>query len=58
MYNPTINIVLNKINKFLFIVVLFELFIGGGGRLTEFGFLTFRMIFFSLTILISLAYKK
>ncbi|MBI2966569.1 MAG: hypothetical protein HYY40_01985 [Bacteroidetes bacterium] len=54
MYKSTINIVLNKINRFLFIAVLLELFMGGGGRITEFGFLTLRMILFFLMIAINI----
>lgn len=42
--------------NFLFILLLLELFLGGGGRLTEFNGLTLRMYLFFLTFLYFLLY--
>jgi hypothetical protein len=38
--------------NFLYTITLFELFVGGGGRLTEVGPVTLRMIFFALLLMV------
>ncbi len=50
----SLNIIINKINKFLFVIILLELFLGGGGQLTKFGFLTLRMMLFFLALTINI----
>ncbi|WP_342330328.1 hypothetical protein [Pedobacter sp. FW305-3-2-15-E-R2A2] len=42
--------------KLLFIPILYELVIGGGGRYLELGPLSFRMLFFGLSLAISFVY--
>jgi hypothetical protein len=42
--------------KLLFIPILYELVIGGGGRYLELGPLSFRMLFFGLSLAISFIY--
>jgi len=49
-----VTIVLDKFNKVLFILILLELFLGGGGRMVELGFLTLRMILFFTVLAINI----
>ncbi len=40
-----------KIEAYFFSILLFELFIGGSGRVISFGFITLRMILFSIALI-------
>jgi len=44
---------MKKITPTLFIVILFELMLGGGGRLTSYGSVSLRMILFGIAILVT-----